>query len=68
MFSGAKLRQARQEAGLSQAALAEKVGVSLRAVAYWEAGKREPRGYLMRRIALATGKPLEFFVADEDAE
>lgn len=37
--SGEKIRQAREQANLSQAELAERFGVSTRTVQYWEAGK-----------------------------
>lgn len=36
-----ELRAIRQKLGLSQLALAEKVGVSLRAVVHWEGGTRK---------------------------
>jgi transcriptional regulator with XRE-family HTH domain len=56
----AKVSRARLEAALTQEELAELVGVSLRSIAHWEAG-RMPRGRHLRRLAEATGKPLSFF-------
>lgn len=39
---GARIRSARESAGLTQEALAGKLGVTQTAVSYWEAGKRDP--------------------------
>ena len=41
-FNANFLRSLRKEAGLSQTALANKVGVELRTVQYWEAGTKSP--------------------------
>jgi excisionase family DNA binding protein len=48
-----QIRAARKEAGLTQAELAEKLGVSLRTIESWEAGVRQPRykhGNIIERI------------------
>ena len=42
MTIGEKIAKARKEAGMTQAALAEKLGVSSEAVSKWEQGKYEP--------------------------
>ena len=39
-MTGAELREARQELGWTQSALASALGTSLRAVKYYEAGQR----------------------------
>jgi len=39
---GSRLRELREQAGMTQAALAEVIGVQRLAVARWEAGTREP--------------------------
>src|SRR5207245_667309 len=39
---GVRLRQARQDAGLTQAQLASVLGVTQAAVSNWEAGSRQP--------------------------
>lgn len=62
---GAKIRQAREAAGLSQSALARLVDVTRRAVSMWEADDREPRFLSVIDIAKATGQPIEFFVMEE---
>lgn len=42
---------ARLKAGLSQAAVAEKIGVTATSVCQWETGKTMPRASLLRTIA-----------------
>ena len=37
-----RIKQLREEKGLSQRALAQKIGVSFKAVNFWESGKVEP--------------------------
>ena len=48
---GARVRAARQHAGLSQTALAARVGVSQPAVAAWETGAYDPRRVVIARLA-----------------
>lgn len=40
---GEKIKELRQEAGLSQQALAKAIGVSQKAIDYWERGVNEPK-------------------------
>jgi len=56
-----RIRLARRNAGLSQAALAAAVGVQRSAVSHWEAspGKSPSAGHL-RQLALATGVQFEW--------
>ena len=54
----------RLEAGLTPAALAEKVGVPRETVADLEAGKIEPRSDLIERVAIAMGWRLRDFEAE----
>jgi transcriptional regulator with XRE-family HTH domain len=49
-FAG-RLRQARRDAGLTQAYLAESAGVSLRTVQYLEGGRSSPYADTARRLA-----------------
>lgn len=50
------LRAARRSAGISQAELARRVGVTKRAVQYWEQSSRKPiRAETIARIADALG-------------
>jgi transcriptional regulator with XRE-family HTH domain len=48
---GDRIRHARKEAGLNQADLAERVGVSQPAVANWESGVHDPRRVMLAKIA-----------------
>ena len=48
---GEKIRQARENAGLSQKQLAEALGLDQSAVSKWETGKSEPVIHNLRRLA-----------------
>jgi DNA-binding XRE family transcriptional regulator len=61
---GKRIRAMRLEAGLTPAALAEKVGVAREVVSTLEAGKIEPRIDLIEHIAVALGRRFSDF-ADE---
>jgi len=52
------IRQARQESGLSQAALAEKLSTTQSAVSRWERGHDEPRLSTLDSILRACGRRL----------
>jgi transcriptional regulator with XRE-family HTH domain len=62
---GARIRTARKAAGLNQAALAERVGVSQPAVANWESGVHDPRRLMLAKIADALGTPLDWLADGE---
>ena len=47
------LRQLREDAVLTQAELAEQVGVSATAISHWETGSKRPRASNIRKLALA---------------
>src|SRR4051795_4785311 len=49
--SSAYVRQVREKLGLTQAALAERLGVSFVTVNRWENGKVEPSGLALQRLA-----------------
>lgn len=59
MKIGEIIKELRTERGLSQAALAKEIGVSQKAVDYWERGINEPKASYI--IALA-----EFFGVSSD--
>lgn len=46
-----RLKELRENAGLSQYGFAEKIGISQSTVGNWEAGSREPNFKTMERIA-----------------
>ena len=51
-----KILQARQKLGLPQAAFAELMLVSARAVKYWESGERKPSKLAVQRMKDLTGE------------
>jgi transcriptional regulator with XRE-family HTH domain len=57
----ARLRELREQKGMTQAELAEKVGVSSDAVARWERGIREPAWSNLTALADALGVSLDAF-------
>jgi transcriptional regulator with XRE-family HTH domain len=70
-FSGSKIRQARHEAGMTQAALARAAGTRERNIIRWENDQHAPRFEHVAAIARATGKDIAFFAqesSDEDEE
>ncbi len=64
---GRRIRQARRELGLTQAELANRVGVSLAALDLFETGKRDPSGEL-EQIAEITDKPVSWYTSEDDDE
>lgn len=61
MNSQQRIRLARRHAGLSQAALAESVGVQRSAVSHWEAVQgKSPSMSNLRRVATVTGVQFEW--------
>lgn len=57
---GDRIRLARKRAGLNQAALAERLGVSQPAVANWESGVHDPRRVVLAKLADALGTSLDW--------
>lgn len=56
------IREQRRRSGLTQLALAERAGLSLRHVSSVELGKREPRMRTLEQVASALGvDPAELF-------
>ncbi|HXW58561.1 MAG TPA: helix-turn-helix transcriptional regulator [Solirubrobacteraceae bacterium] len=56
---GHRVAQARRRAGLSQQALAEKIGAGRQSIARIEAGAQSPSVELALAIAAAVGEPVE---------
>ncbi len=46
-----RLKELRQENGLSQSVLAHKIGVSQKAIDYWERGVNEPKATYIVKLA-----------------
>jgi transcriptional regulator with XRE-family HTH domain len=63
---GDRIREARASKGWKQRELASEVEVEPITVSRWERGATTPDLDVLRLVAEATGKPLTYFVADED--
>ncbi len=52
---GEKLKELREQAGLSQAELAEKAGTAQKTISFWEMDKREPSAGNVQKLCAALG-------------
>src|SRR4051794_24532555 len=52
---GQRLRELREQVGLTQKGLAEKAGLSQKAVSHWEQGDREPSWSMVLSLCAALG-------------
>ena len=63
---GRRIRQAREDAGLTQSELADLLGLRHpQSISRYERGETEVPQKRLRRIAEVTGKPLGFFLTEE---
>jgi len=63
MDISAKLKRAREQAGLTQAELAKKAGVKQARISLWESGKRQQMSLEhLRSIARALGVSADFLI------
>ena len=60
-----KVKQARAELGISQAALSQEVGVSIRSIQLYEQGVKRPRPGTMLKLAKALKVSVRFLTDDE---
>ena len=67
MDVGSRIKTAREELGISQVELAERIDVSPSIVAKWETNTRTPLIGTLTRIAHATDKELHFLFEDGEA-
>lgn len=58
---GKRLQSLRRQAGLSQAGLARKSGISIRTIQEYEQQRRRPSIDVAERLAAALGVPLDAF-------
>ena len=68
MFSGKRIRQARELRALTQIELANRSGVTQAAIAYIEKGIKQPSPELITKIAAQTRFPLAFFSTEPSIE
>jgi transcriptional regulator with XRE-family HTH domain len=66
MNIGKRLKSIRLQAGLSQRDLAEKVGISARAISKYERGLDTPGSAVLIRLAKAFGVRVEYFLRPID--
>jgi hypothetical protein len=62
LIMGDKVRRARVRAGMTQKALSDAVGIAQSHICEIEAGNRGLKAEQLYFIAIATKKPLEYFV------
>ena len=58
------LKVARKKAGLKQAQVAEKFGVSIRTITSWETGEKQPRTNRLNELAALYGVTIDYLLAD----
>jgi Zn-dependent peptidase ImmA (M78 family)/DNA-binding XRE family transcriptional regulator len=61
-----RIRDAREDAGLTQAELAARLGRTQTSVSYWESGKRVPGLDDLMDVSVALGKTVYFFLPPEE--
>ena len=67
MTTGELIKAARKKAGMTQAQLAEKLGISYVGVSQWENDLRNPKLDTLQRIASALGVPVQDLSSDWEA-
>ena len=67
MTTGEVIKAARKKAGMTQAQLAEKLGISYVGVSQWENDLRNPKLDTLQRIASALGVPVQALISDWEA-
>ena len=63
---GNRIRQARMRLGLTIAALAESVGVTVAAVSFWEQGRSSPNASHFNRLSHVLGVSHDWLLAEDD--
>ena len=66
MTKGERIKAARKKAGMTQAQLAEKLGISFQSVAQWENDLRNPKQETLQKIADALGVSIFDLLGLED--
>jgi transcriptional regulator with XRE-family HTH domain len=61
LFSGKLLKEVRKARGVTQKALAQKTGLHITTIAYYEIDRREPKATQLKLIADALGVRMEKF-------
>ena len=61
-----RIKQLREDKKLSQRALAQKIGVSAKAVNFWESGRVDPSAHSISLLADAFGCTCDYLLGRED--
>ena len=61
-----RLKELRQEKGLSQAQLAKATGISTGAIGFWETGERVPNALAIKTLAKYFGVTTDYLLGLED--
>ena len=64
-FIGRRMRQAREEMGLTQEDLARQLNITGASLSRWEAGKHSIHGSDLIKLSHLLGKPPEWFLGEE---
>lgn len=64
MFSGRRIKQARELRRLTQSEFAKKIGVGQSAIAHFETGFKSPSRALITKISMHTHFPVSFFTSE----
>lgn len=68
---GQRIKEAREQLGMSQEDLADALGLAFQSIQQWESGKTTPRANRMRKLAAILGKTpswIQFGVASSSPE
>lgn len=61
-----KIREAREWKGITQVSMAKQLSVARQTYLDLESGKTEPRVLMLMNIAKITGRPLHWFISDDN--
>ena len=62
MIIGKRIKELRQQAGISQKTLAQCIGVDKRAVIFWEQEVNEPKATYIYNLAVYFGVPADYLL------
>ncbi len=65
---GAKVKKARQERGLSQKELGERIKLSDKAISSYEVERAVPSLGILKKISVVTRKPVSYFLDENSAD
>ena len=68
MTTGQRIKAARKKAGMTQAALAQKLDIPFQSISQWERDIRNPKIETLQRIAAALDVPVNYLLGNEDID